>query len=72
MQTSDMKDPKGDRVVKSVPPPPQKPLLSSQLFLNNKMCDWKLLRDHLKRGGKIEQAEFIKIIEMVSAILSTF
>lgn len=66
----ELKDPKGDRAVKTVPPPPQRPLSSSQLFVSSKECNWRLLRDHLKRGGKIEQQEFIKIIELTCAILS--
>lgn len=71
MKTEDeLKDPKGDRAVKTVPPPPQRPLSSAEIFVGNKSCNWKLLRDHLKRGGKIEQNEFIKIIELTSAILS--
>ena len=58
----EIKDPKGDRAIKTVPPPPRRPLTSSQLFPSAKQCNWKLLRDHLKKGGKIEQAEFIRII----------
>ena len=49
----ELKDPKGDRAVKTVPPPPQRPLSSSQIFVSSKECNWKLLREHLKRGGKI-------------------
>ena len=68
---NDLKDPKGDRVVRTVPPPPQRPLLDSQIFLSNTECNWKLLRDHLKRGGKIEQKEFVKMIDITTSILST-
>jgi hypothetical protein len=28
----EIKDPKGDRAIKTVPPPPRRPLTSSQLF----------------------------------------
>jgi serine/threonine-protein phosphatase 2B catalytic subunit len=44
-----LKDPLGDRMVKSTKPPPAKPLDTKLMFpdkLKNKP-DWKLLRDHL-------------------------
>lgn len=45
----DLPDPKSDRMVKSVPPPPQRPLTADRLFTTNNKVEWKILRDHLKK-----------------------
>lgn len=44
-----LSDPAKDRAVRSIPPPPNKPLCSEQLFVSYEEVDWILLRDYLKR-----------------------
>lgn len=64
-------DPKNDRVVKSVKPPPHKPL-SSQLLWDNasdqNLPNWKILRNHMKREGKLLKKDIAKIIEVALEI----
>ena len=63
-------DPKSDRVVKSLPAPPQRPLTSSNLFLSSNTIDWKLLRDHLKREGRVGTAELVQMLDVAGWIIS--
>jgi len=42
-----------DFAVRSLPAPPHKPLTSEQLFVANDEVDWVLLRNHLKREGRV-------------------
>lgn len=66
----DLKDPKKDRVAKQLPSPPQRPLASHVLFRPNNEVDWQVLRDHLKREGRIAATELIRLLDMVSFIVS--
>ena len=59
-----------DRVVKEVSPPPRKPLNEKDLFTSkSKFCNWELLQEHLRQGGKIEQNVFVKMITLMTNIL---
>jgi len=64
-------DPCKDRVVKSVRPPPHRPLLK-QLIWPDKLRgkpDWKTLRDHLQKEGRITKEDLIKLINDCNKIL---
>jgi serine/threonine-protein phosphatase 2B catalytic subunit len=57
-------DPNNDRVVKSFQPPPHKPLPRNLMFpdrLKNKP-DWKLIKDHLQKEGRIAKEELVKLV----------
>ena len=49
MEQNLLPDPAHNRVVKSVKPPPHRPLASNQLFKNNNEVDWAYLQEHLRR-----------------------
>ncbi|MCQ2818390.1 MAG: metallophosphoesterase [archaeon] len=55
-------DPLEDRVMKEVLPPPHLPLDHNKLFSEKGIPNWKLLRDHLKREGKITKYDFLELI----------
>jgi len=59
-----LSDPTKDRVVKSVKPPPHKPL-SKQLMFPDRLKgkpDWKAIRDHLQKEGRIAKEDLIKLV----------
>jgi serine/threonine-protein phosphatase 2B catalytic subunit len=66
----DLKDPKKDRVAKQLPSPPQRPLASHVLFKQNNEVDWQTLRDHLRREGRIAANDVLKLLDLVSFIVS--
>ena len=66
-------DPKGDRFVKSVKPPPHRPLYKHLIWPGGKCNlriklkiiekpDWKMIRDNLAKEGRIDKIDFIKLI----------
>lgn len=64
-------DPLSDRQIKEVQPPPQKPLLSELLFLNNsKIPNLQVLYDHLLREGKLIKSDLFNIITSFIEIVS--
>ena len=58
-------DPLGDRQVKELPLPPQRPISHESLFptrLKNgsqEIPDWNLLKDHLVREGKMNKSDLV-------------
>ena len=64
-------DPFEDRVMKDVLPPPHLPLPHSKLFPKKGIPDWKVLRDHLTREGKIEKSDFLELISLFQAQIKT-
>jgi hypothetical protein len=60
-----LKDPDGTRKVKGLPPPPHKPLATHLIFDNNTV-NWKLIKDFLKKEGKISKSDFITMIRMAT------
>lgn len=48
-----------------------KPLPSEQLFKSNSEVNWTLLRDHLKREGRIYQEDAFRLLDIVGSIFST-
>lgn len=68
---SELKDPLGNRVVKTVLPPFQQSLSEKQLF-NEKGVNWETLRDFLKREGKLAKNLVEILIKKALQIFSTF
>ena len=75
-----LKDPKNDRKVKSVKPPPHKPIDGSLLFPSNKSSNcltkaipnWTLLKQHLHNEGRVGKNHVKILIEETNKILSRF
>lgn len=65
-------DPKNDRVVKSAEPPPALPLSDKLLFPNgaNAPPDWKILRTHIFREGRISKEHCLELIRAASDLIS--
>ncbi|CDI81289.1 serine/threonine protein phosphatase, putative, partial [Eimeria acervulina] len=65
-------DPKHDRVVSSVQPPPAKPLALNVLYPQGQDSppDWKELRSHLQREGRVFKEDCLEIIRKVNDITS--
>ena len=76
-------DPLDDRVMKDVLPPPQKPLSKALLYpkksknwkikqfklITDNIPDWKVLRDHLAREGKLTKADLLELINIFVSIV---
>ena len=60
-------DPFEDRVMRDVLPPPHLPLPHAKLFPKKGIPDWKVLRDHLTREGKLEKADLLELINLFQA-----
>lgn len=60
-------DPFEDRVMKDVLPPPHLPLPHAKLFPKKGIPDWKVLRDHLTREGKLEKSDLLELISLFQA-----
>jgi len=63
-------DPNKDRVVKTVKPPPHRPLARHLMFSekNKGKPDWRLIRDHLQKEGRIAKEDLIKLINDTNKI----
>eukprot|EP00914_Ancora_sagittata_P020931 GHVO01041156.1.p1 GENE.GHVO01041156.1~~GHVO01041156.1.p1 ORF type:complete len:506 (-),score=68.72 GHVO01041156.1:136-1653(-) len=63
-------DPKNDRVVKDIEPPPSQYLSDALLFPNgpSELPDWKALKSHLIREGRVTKEHCLDIISKVSEI----
>lgn len=60
-----LNDPLKDRAVKSVKAPPHKPLDKKLIWPDPKKPakpDWKLMRDHLSKEGRIDKEDLLKLI----------
>ena len=67
-----LKDPKGDRMVKDIKPPPHRPLSDQLLFPGKSgVPDWKVLRDHLSKEGRVDKIHLLKIINQATAIFKS-
>lgn len=64
-----LSDPKRNRVVTEVAPPPYKPLSSSLLFPKGDTVNWKVLREHLMREGTITKEDCRTLIQQTIQIL---
>ena len=61
-------NPKNDRQVPNLLPPPHRPLSRSLLFPNSGKYDgskpnWRLLRDHFSKEGRLTKVDTIAIID---------
>ena len=64
-------DPLNDRAVVGLIPPPSRPLLTSLLFPNSgNIPNWRILRDHLQKEGRISKADCLQLITQASQLLS--
>lgn len=59
---TELKDALGNRVVKTAPLPFQQSLTEQQLFINNSV-NWELLREFLKREGKLNKTLLLALIK---------
>lgn len=67
-----LNDPKNDRVVKNLQPPPLKPISDELLFpekLQGKP-NWQFLRDHLQREGRVTKQQLITLVSQCTKLLS--
>ncbi|KAL4427037.1 hypothetical protein ABPG74_000992 [Tetrahymena malaccensis] len=64
-----LNDPQNDRKVKNVKPPPHRPLSKELMWGKNGKPDWKLIRDHLQKEGRISKENLIKLIDDCNRIL---
>eukprot|EP00388_Colpodella_angusta_P004309 GDKJ01014310.1.p1 GENE.GDKJ01014310.1~~GDKJ01014310.1.p1 ORF type:complete len:574 (-),score=112.39 GDKJ01014310.1:391-2112(-) len=66
-----LSDPKKDRVVQEVRPPPHKPLTNALLYPSGTdIPDWKQLKNHLAREGRLTKEQVLKLIKCTKAITS--
>ena len=65
-----LKDPGNTRVYKGLPLPPQKPLRSDLLFQNGTI-QLGLLKEFLKKEGKVSVEDYKKIVKQAIHIFST-
>lgn len=65
-----LSDPLGDRVVKSLPPPPQRPLPHHLIFPHStpKSPDWRTLQSHLHKEGRVTKAVCLELLSRALAV----
>ena len=62
-------DPRKDRQVPDIPAPPHRPIKDELLYpAKNSVPNWKALRDHLSREGRLTKKHVLKIIADATAI----
>lgn len=65
-------DPRGDRVVKDISPPPAKPLEDTLLYPDgSNIPDWRALKQHIQKEGRVSRQHCIDLIKRVSEITSS-
>ena len=57
-----LKDPGNTRIVKGLPLPPQRPLKSDLIFQNN-IIQASLIKDFLRKEGRISLEDYKKIVK---------
>lgn len=62
-------DPYDDRNVKTVEPPPYLPLSDELMWKAPDMPNWQVIRDHLKKEGKIKKEHVTRLIELTLDIV---
>lgn len=62
-------DPYNDRKVKSLEPPPYLPLSEELLWTAKDMPDWEVLRDHMKKEGKLRKEDVVRMGELALDII---
>lgn len=66
---AELKDPLNNRAVKNCPVPYQSSLSEEETFVG-KTVNWVLVRDFLKREGKLNKKILLQIVSMAQAIFS--
>ena len=65
-----LSDPLSDRVVKSLPPPPHRPISHDFLFpAHSQVPDWRLLQSHLHNEGRLTKADCLELLTRVFEVL---
>ncbi|EGR29243.1 ser thr protein phosphatase family protein, putative [Ichthyophthirius multifiliis] len=67
-----LSDPVNDRSVKTVRPPPHKPLSQNLMWPTKNGItkpDWKVIRDHLTKEGRIEKEDLLKLVAQCNKIM---
>jgi serine/threonine-protein phosphatase 2B catalytic subunit len=64
-------DPYNDRKVKSVEPPPYLPLSEELLWSAKDMPNWEIIRDHLKKEGKLKKEDVVRMGELALDIIKS-
>ena len=58
-----------DRVVKNVLPPPRFPMDHQKLFPKKNQPDWKALKSHLTKEGRLSKSDVIELINLFKDII---
>lgn len=66
---AELQDPLSNRVVKSSPTPYQKSITHDNVF-TSKTVNWILMRDFLRREGKLEKKILLEVIKRAQTIFS--
>ena len=61
-------DPLGDRVMRDIAPPPHQCISHHLLFPTPNKPNWKLLKDHLFKEGRVSKEDVIMILELATNI----
>lgn len=61
-------DPYNDRQVPSVDPPPSLPLSDEVMWAEMDIPNWEVIRDHLKKEGKLQKDQVVRLAEAVLEI----
>ena len=63
-------DPLNDRIIKSLPAPPHKPLSMEQVFPKgeNQAPDWKSIITNFQKGGRIAKDALIRILKLATQV----
>ena len=56
-----------DRVIKEVLEPPYKPISNYDLYESPGIPDWRVLRDHLTREGKLSKPDILELLSLFQA-----
>lgn len=62
-------DPKNDRVVKEILPPPLFNIEHKKLFPSDSKPDWKLLKKHLTQEGRLDKSDVLQLIGLFRNII---
>ena len=62
-------DPLNDRIIKSCPAPPHKPLTSEQIFTTSATApDWKSMIVNFHKGGRLSKEAVYKILKLATDV----
>ena len=61
-------DPLNDRVMNEIKPPPHRPLNHALLFPTPRKPNWRLLKDHLAKEGRVSKSDWLSLIELATSL----